>query len=602
LYLFSIILDNLLETLRRQRPGKRSLLRLWAGMSFALCTCTAAAQTETGGAVTSNTVWHAAQSPYIVNSDIQIQNGASLTIEPGTTVYMGAGVNFIVTNGSLQAKGSALQPIIITSTNDVQNGSPAPGDWGQIVFQDNSDDTKNLVEWAQIRYGSGLRIESASPTLNYVAIQKQAGPAISADLMSSPKGVGLSATGNTLNGISLPNGEITDSVQWLLKGIPYVIPQGEVSVGKAPVITGISPATIQQGLSIDAVITGFRLAGAEGIDFDAPGVTAALGSGVTDTAIPVHITAATTQPIGSMPFDVQTAAGRVHFTSGISVIATKPTIGITSIAPEMLRRGESKSLQIIGTSLAGAKIDTPTGSGLTVSSVTTSESQMSFNLAASSSATVGVQALTISNPDVANSAATYITVNPALPQVYTTPSTWVVPPNGTPATFSLMLSNADNLPHTINLSTADSSIATVSPASVILQAGVTQTAITVSGLKLGTTLLNMTSPTLESHSVQIYVTNALSGAAVGPLLSAVVGVKRTIDTSTLPVGMSSGSVVTRPVGVERVVDPSLLPVGATLGPVTSSPVGVTRPINPSLLPGGATLGPVLSPVVGVEHK
>lgn len=175
------------------------------------------AQTQVGGNITSDTIWRAADSPFVIAADVSIRNGARLTVEPGVTLRMAAGTNLVVASGALRAQGTAKAPILITSAADNANGTPKQGDWGRLTFQAGTNSAATLLEYLDIRYGSGIRIESSSPTLNRVAINNHAGAAISMDLSASPSGVGLSASGNDLNGISVPAGDITGSVQWRLR-------------------------------------------------------------------------------------------------------------------------------------------------------------------------------------------------------------------------------------------------------------------------------------------------------------------------------------------------------------------------------------------------
>jgi hypothetical protein len=580
-------------------PRMQWLQRACVGLCFAMCASAATAQTQTGGAITVDTVWHAVQSPYVVTGDITVDNGAVLTIEPSTVIYMNAGANLIVSNGGLQAKGTASTPIVITAASDIPNGSPLPGSWGQLVFLDNANDANTIVEWAQIRYGSGLRIESASPTLNNLTIQNHAGPAISIDLKSSPAGAGLQASGNTINGISVPAGEITGAVQWKLQGIPYVITEGEVSVGNKPVITGITPAEIQQGQTLDAVIVGTRLAGVESVSFDSAGVTATLGPGATDTAIPLKITATATQPLAAVAFGAQTAAGPVRFETGIAIIPPKPTLIVSGIEPAGMHRGQSLSFQIAGNSLQGAQVTAPAGSGLTLSNLQTTATQAVFNLAASATATLGAQLLTITNPAVANGSATVtLTIANVLPKAYTNPSVLSVLPDASAHSFSVLLTNSDTVAHTINLAVGDPTIATITPASVTIPAGSTAANVTLTGLKLGITSLNFTSATLAAASTQIYVSNITNGAVIGPVTSSPVGVVRPTDL----VGTSVEPIISRPVGVVRLTDMSAPPIGTVVGPVFAQPVGVVQPPELSVLPVGTAVGPIISAPVGVTQQ
>ncbi|MEK7415806.1 MAG: IPT/TIG domain-containing protein, partial [Planctomycetota bacterium] len=289
------------------------------------------AATSVSGPITANTVWSAAQSPYEVTGDVMVNNAATLTIEPGVTVYMDPGTNLVVNSGALRAMGTAVQPIVFTSATDNGTGTPAAGDWGALRFLNGTNDGTTVLEHAEVRYGQGIVIESASPTLNYVMIRNNGGAAITIDLNSSPVGVGLQASGNGTNGVLVPNGELLGSVLWGLQGIPYVVNQGTLSVGQGPTVTAVSPSQIQQGETLTVTVTGTRLAGADSLVFDNPALSATILPGGGDTSFTAQVTALLSSPEGNVGFNVQAAAGTARLAQGMQVIAQQPVI--TAINP-----------------------------------------------------------------------------------------------------------------------------------------------------------------------------------------------------------------------------------------------------------------------------
>jgi len=69
------------------------------------------------GPIITNTTWTAANSPYILTDDVTINEGITLTIEPGVTV-MGEIGTLLAVNGRLEAIGTPSQPITFTSSID----------------------------------------------------------------------------------------------------------------------------------------------------------------------------------------------------------------------------------------------------------------------------------------------------------------------------------------------------------------------------------------------------------------------------------------------------------------------------------------------------
>ncbi|MFP4438703.1 MAG: right-handed parallel beta-helix repeat-containing protein [Chloroflexaceae bacterium] len=99
--------------------------------------------------------------PYIVTGNVTIGEGVTLTLEPGTTVQFDSKTVMTV-NGTLLAPGTVANPITFTSHAD----TPAPGDWGYILFNDSStyatfDEDGNytgghLMQHVVLEYGGGV--------------------------------------------------------------------------------------------------------------------------------------------------------------------------------------------------------------------------------------------------------------------------------------------------------------------------------------------------------------------------------------------------------------------------------------------------------------
>jgi hypothetical protein len=109
--------------MKTNRIMARSLLTT---MTLLAAAATACADTIIAGGNVSGT-WTAANSPYIVRSNITVVFGTQLTIEPGVVVRFQAGRN-LAAYGNLTAVGEPANKIIFTSDQP----SPAPGGWDGI--------------------------------------------------------------------------------------------------------------------------------------------------------------------------------------------------------------------------------------------------------------------------------------------------------------------------------------------------------------------------------------------------------------------------------------------------------------------------------------
>lgn len=135
-----------------------------AGDKSVLYAKTAASDVKAGtwveGHITEDTTWTLASSPYLVTGDIFVDEGATLTIEPGVIVKFGGYISIFV-NGSLYAVGTDTDRIKFTSNKP----SPEIGDWNTVKFQGARNKTF-IMKYTVIEYGAhGVAISSKGGSL-----------------------------------------------------------------------------------------------------------------------------------------------------------------------------------------------------------------------------------------------------------------------------------------------------------------------------------------------------------------------------------------------------------------------------------------------------
>lgn len=133
---------------------------------------TACGQTSIGGTISSSTTLTAAQSPYTITSTLTVTSGATLTIEPGVTLRANGNVEVALSNGSLDAQGTAAAPILFTSSA----AAPAEGAWRGIRFGSanplGSVLRHAVIEFAGQSNAPGIAADGAAAlTLDHVTVR-----------------------------------------------------------------------------------------------------------------------------------------------------------------------------------------------------------------------------------------------------------------------------------------------------------------------------------------------------------------------------------------------------------------------------------------------
>jgi hypothetical protein len=521
-----------------------------------------AAQTPISGAIAADTHWTAANAPYVVNGDVVVQNGAVLTIDPGVAVYMAASSGITVQAGSIKALGTAAQPIQVLSDKTRLAQTAVPGDWKQWTFNPGTVNTR--LDYVTFEHGNGLAVNGSAPIFNFLKLRNHQGAAITVDLAASPSGVGNQASGNTLNGIAVPPGDISGSVKWAVRGIPYVVASGVVSVGATPAVTSVVPNVIQQGQTLTVTMAGSRLAGLAQTRFDIPGLTAQILPGGTATQASLSITADRAAIVGPAAMRLLTDAGEIRINNAITLAQIQPTL--TSLTPSSLFAGQGT----VEMTLNGRDFVNQTTvmvNSVPVSTQFVSATQLRASVSAPG--TAGNLLVRLRTPDALNAGqflfSNELTLPAIVAQLALTPSTASIV-KGAVRTFTITLPYpAPAGGATLNLVSSVPNIATV-PANVLVPEGQSSANFQLTAADLGNTVV--TASRLGFASAQVQVT-----VVPPPVL--------TLSPSSLTLGVGRSS--------ELTVQSSVPAGGAglTVTLANSAPGIATVPASVTI-PGGAS--------------
>ncbi len=198
-----------------------------------------------GGFITTNTHWQLADSPFIASSSILVDNGATLSIDPGVEVRFASSTSLVVVNGMLSARGSIQLPIKFTADQigDVNR-------WNGLRFGSNTVDavfdgggaylSGSIIEHATVeaiaRQDNGsISIESSAPFIHSSTIHGNLSTGIVASNVDGLRIVGNQIHHNdyrrtggggvtilSSHGVHLAGNEITDNYAAIRGGGIYI--------------------------------------------------------------------------------------------------------------------------------------------------------------------------------------------------------------------------------------------------------------------------------------------------------------------------------------------------------------------------------------------
>ena len=140
--------------------------------------------TNVSGVISSNTTWSLANSPYLVTGNVLVNEGVTLSIEPGVIVKIEAARSILIA-GELIAEGTSNEKITFTS----DESNPFELDkWSWIKFASNSVDASydasgnyingSILSHCLIEYG-GANVSNNPSHLNGMLLLDDAHPFIS---------------------------------------------------------------------------------------------------------------------------------------------------------------------------------------------------------------------------------------------------------------------------------------------------------------------------------------------------------------------------------------------------------------------------------------
>jgi len=209
--------------MRTQKTKNTKLALLAAAAGLALVGAAQAA-TPVSANITTSTTWTKAKSPYYLTRQIYVTNGATLTIEPGTVIAsyvdpadgQGVGSLAVCRDGKIRVMGTAAEPVIMTSAQDVATwtgsvvttnssgyvtdivtlGNPKTGtwrqglnEWGNLTIMGNAligaqyEANASAVRTYQDGYGAPIVTNTARPT----GLNKATMEGLTADAAGDPK-------------------------------------------------------------------------------------------------------------------------------------------------------------------------------------------------------------------------------------------------------------------------------------------------------------------------------------------------------------------------------------------------------------------------------
>jgi len=190
------------------------------------------------GTINANETWKSFGLPYYPDGTITVNNGATLTIEPGVTVQMRVDTFFNVgsgTAGALSAPGTVSQPIRITT----DQGTPTAAYWRGLwvaVAGSSTNLSYTTIEGGGGAWDGEISVQAGTNTFDHVTLQTM-------------RYIGLRVSGGTT---TFTNGTITGMTAWGLAVDLYA--PGSLTISDSAVINNTGAAfSLRLGASLNGM-------------------------------------------------------------------------------------------------------------------------------------------------------------------------------------------------------------------------------------------------------------------------------------------------------------------------------------------------------------
>ena len=257
--------------------------------------------------------------------------------------------------------------------------------------------TTLIVQGTNLSGATGISFSPATgiaiANIQSTATQVTAQVAIAADAPTGSRSVTVSTSAGTSNALSF----------YVAAGVPQ--------------ITSLSPSSGKPGETVSLTISGTNLGGTTAVNFTSSSGITVSGIQATGTQVTCSVVISSSAATGSRSVTVSTPGGASNaLTFTINAAGSVPQI--SSLTPSIGRHGETVSLIISGTNLGGATaVSFTPGTGIVVSNIQSTATQVTCSVEISSSATTGDQLVRVTTPNGTSYSRTFTILTATAPTV-----------------------------------------------------------------------------------------------------------------------------------------------------------------------------------------